>query len=196
MNRIYYLTGKSSSGKDLILRRLLEKSEFSPIILYTTRPMRENEKNGREYQFVDRGDFCKMRSRGLVLEYRTYNTTQGEWTYFTAVGSVDLSKGNCLGIGTLESYAALKKHFGELIVPLYIEVEDGLRLARALKRERREASPKYAEMCRRFLADCQDFSEEKLLDAGITRRFSNNGEPEECLEEILRYISGIQGDDE
>lgn len=188
MNHIFYLIGKSSSGKDTIFRRLLERLELKPIILYTTRPMRENEHEGREYYFVSSDAFSRMRAEGLVLEYRTYNTIQGEWTYFTAVGSVDLSRESCLGIGTLESYAALKKHFGELLVPLYIEVEDGLRLSRALERERQETAPKYAELCRRFLADAEDFSEEKLLAARITRRFSNNGEPEECLEEIIQYV--------
>ncbi|MCM1528988.1 MAG: hypothetical protein NC093_03215 [Alistipes sp.] len=188
MNHIFYLIGKSSSGKDTIFRRLLERLELAPIILYTTRPMRGNEQEGREYYFVSRDAFSQMRDEGSVLEYRTYNTVQGEWTYFTAVGSVDLSRESCLGIGTLESYSALKKYFGELLVPLYIEVEDGLRLYRALERERQETEPKYAELCRRFLADAEDFSEEKLLAAGITRRFSNNGMPGECLDEIVQYV--------
>jgi hypothetical protein len=69
-------------------------------------------------------------------------------------------------------------------VPIYIEVEDGLRLARAVERERLQTNPKYAELCRRFLADSSDFSEEKLKEAGISRRFSNEGEIEECIDEI------------
>lgn len=60
------------------------------------------------------------------------------------------------------------------MVPLYVEVDDRLRLSRALERERKQTEPKYAEMCRRFLADCEDFTEEKIAEAGIVRRFSNN----------------------
>lgn len=195
MNRIFYLIGKSSSGKDSVFRQLFSRLELTPIILYTTRPMRENEDDGREYHFVSHEEFRRMRSENSVLEYRIYNTVQGEWIYFTAADSIDLSRGNCLGIGTLESYTALKKHFGELLVPLYIEVEDGIRLSRAIERERRESVPKYAELCRRFLADSEDFSDGKLRDAGITNRFSNNGEPGECLEEILRYIDDLQRED-
>ena len=56
---------------------------------------------------------------------------------------------------------------------IYIEVEDGLRLERALKRERKQASPKYEEMCRRFLADAKDFSEENLMAAGIKEKYQN-----------------------
>ena len=75
---------------------------------------------------------------------------------------------------------------------MYIEVDDGLRLARAVERERRQAEPKYSELCRRFLADEEDFSEENLSRAGITRRFENR-ELDECLAEIEEYIRSMEG---
>ena len=184
MNRIFYIMGKSSSGKDTIYNRIRSEEKLLPVVLYTTRPMRENEENGREYHFVDRTCFDKMKSEGKVIEERIYNTIHGEWIYFTSKDSIDIEKGNCIGIGTLESYVKIKEHFGEAVVPIYIEVEDGLRLARAVERERLQTNPKYAELCRRFLADSSDFSEEKLKEAGISRRFSNEGEIEECIDEI------------
>ena len=184
MNRIFYIMGKSSSGKDTIYNRIRSEEKLLPVVLYTTRPMRENEENGREYHFVDRACFDKMKSEGKVIEERIYNTIHGEWIYFTSKESIDIEKGNCIGIGTLESYVKIKEHFGEAVVPIYIEVEDGLRLARAVERERLQTNPKYAELCRRFLADSSDFSEEKLKEAGIIRRFSNEGEIEECIDEI------------
>lgn len=184
MNCIFYIMGKSSSGKDTIYNRIRLEENLLPVVLYTTRPMRENEENGREYHFVDRACFDKMKSEDKVIEERIYNTIHGEWIYFTSKDSIDLEKGNCIGIGTLESYVKIKEHFGEAVVPIYIEVEDGLRLARAVERERLQTNPKYAELCRRFLADSSDFSEEKLKEAGISRRFSNEGEIEECIDEI------------
>lgn len=184
MNCIFYIMGKSSSGKDTIYNRIRLEENLLPVVLYTTRPMRENEENGREYHFVDRACFDKMKSEGKVIEERIYNTIHGEWIYFTSRDSIDIEKGNCIGIGTLESYVKIKEHFGEAVVPIYIEVEDGLRLARAVERERLQTNPKYAELCRRFLADSSDFSEEKLKEAGISRRFSNEGEIEECIDEI------------
>ena len=184
MNCIFYIMGKSSSGKDTIYNRIRLEENLLPVVLYTTRPMRENEENGREYHFVDRACFDKMKSEGKVIEERIYNTIHGEWIYFTSRDSIDLEKGNCIGIGTLESYVKIKEHFGEAVVPIYIEVEDGLRLARAVERERLQTNPKYAELCRRFLADSSDFSEEKLKEAGISRRFSNEGKIEECIDEI------------
>ena len=68
-------------------------------------------------------------------------------------------------------------------------MEDGLRLARALERERAQENPRYAELCRRFLADCEDFSEEKLAEAGIRQRFCNR-DLERCFEELSKEIRG------
>ena len=56
-----------------------------------------------------------------------------------------------------------------------------------MKRERSQEIPRYEEMCRRFLADQEDFSEEKIAAAGITRKFQNV-DLEECVEEITEYI--------
>lgn len=191
MGRIYYIMGKSSSGKDTIYSRLLaeEKLDFQNIILYTTRPIRQGEVQGREYYFVDENRFREFQQAGKVIEYRTYQTVHGPWTYFTADdGQVNLEERNYLAIGTLESYSNMRKYYGEdKICPVYIEVEDGERLRRAMMREESQENPRYAEMCRRFLADTDDFSEDNLHRAGITRRYQNT-DLESCLEEIRQYI--------
>ena len=51
-----------------------------------------------------------------------------------------------------------------------------------------------AELCRRFLADEADFSEEKLSEAGIVKRFQND-DLERCLQEIFREITKLEGDE-
>ena len=194
MGKIYCVMGKSSSGKDTVYKKLKEQyKEFRLIVPYTTRPIREGEKDGVEYYFVDPEQFRAMKEDGKVIESRSYNTKCGIWTYFTADdGQIDLSAADYLLIGTLVSYQALREYFGEeAIVPVYLEVEDGLRLARAHERERRQEKPKYAEMCRRFLADEEDFSEENLIKSGITERFGNE-DFTECLNKIQRYIEEIR----
>ena len=194
MGKIYCVMGKNSSGKDTVYKKLKEQyKEFRLIVPYTTRPIREGEKDGVEYYFVDPEQFRAMKEDGKVIESRSYNTKCGIWTYFTADdGQIDLSAADYLLIGTLVSYQALREYFGEeAIVPVYLEVEDGLRLARALERERRQEKPKYAEMCRRFLADEEDFSEENLIKSGITERFGNE-DFTECLNKIQRYIEEIR----
>ena len=103
-------------------------------------------------------------------------------------GKIDLSKHSYLYIVTLEGYQKIQRYFGKsCVVPIYIEVEDGERLLRAIARERQQKTPQYEEMCRRFLADAADFSEKKLTEAGITRRFINN-DMEGTIQEITEYI--------
>ena len=189
MSKIFYLMGKSASGKDTIYKKVKERMpELKTIVIYTTRPIREGEKNGREYYFVDDKKLKEFQEAGKVIELREYNTVHGIWKYFTVDDGQFDGDDNYLAIGTLESYVQLRAYFGqERLVPLYVEVEDGLRLERALARERMQATPKYEEMCRRFLADAADFSVENLNSAGITRKFVNIN-MEKCVDEIVLGI--------
>ena len=185
--------GKSASGKDHIYARLAAHEELGlkKLVLYTTRPIRAEEEDGKQYYFVDDKKLEEFQEKGCVIEARAYHTVHGIWTYFTADdGQVNLETSDYLGIGTLESYVKMREYYGgEALCPLYIEVEDGERLARALNRERSQKTPRYEEMCRRFLADQEDFSEEKIAAAGIERRFQNIA-LEKCVEEITQYIRG------
>ena len=190
MGKIFYLMGKSSSGKDTIYKKLQQRfPELSTITLYTTRPVRETEVDGREYHFVDEKTLQKLEADGKVIELRAYDTVHGIWKYFTVDdGQIDLKNNSYLVIGTLESYEQMCKYFGtDVVIPIYLEVEDGERLQRALLREKEQRIPKYAEMCRRFLADSEDFSEENLTKAGIKKRFENL-DSKRCTEEIVLYI--------
>ena len=176
VHHLFYLMGKSASGKDSLYHVLSERLPLLPVVLYTTRPKRAHEQDGRDYHFIGQTELAAMRASGELIEERTYHTVAGDWTYCTAKGSVPLAQGDCLGIGTPESFEQLRGYLGtDTVIPLYIEVEDGLRLQRALDRERAQEKPNYAELCRRFLTDTEDFSEEKLLEAGITRRYRRSG---------------------
>ena len=191
MSKIFYMMGKSSSGKDTIYNRIINDDSLSlrTIVGYTTRPMREGEENGREYFFVTIDEMEDLERQGKVIERRTYNTVHGPWNYFTVDDSqVDLKTFNYLLIGTLESYEKVRNYYGnDVVVPIFIEVDDGVRLMRALKREMEQKEPKYAELCRRFLADSTDFSEDKIKSLGIDKRFVND-DMEVCIEDIKRFI--------
>ncbi len=191
MGKIFYIMGKSACGKDKIYSRLAadEELHLRKLILYTTRPIRAGEEYGKQYYFTDEKTLKEFRRSGRLIEARAYHTVHGIWTYFTADdGQVQLEEADYLGIGTLESFQKMKKYYGESsVVPIYIEVENGERLSRALKREKKQETPKYAEMCRRFLADEDDFSEENVLKAGIWKRFKNI-DLDECVQEIKQYI--------
>ncbi len=190
MGKICYIMGKSASGKDSVFKELRNRfPEYKEIVLYTTRPIREGETEGVEYHFVGEERLLELEREGRVIEQRSYQTKHGIWRYFTADdGQIDLQKYNYLVIGTLESYANMRKYFGaDMMVPVYVEVEDGERLCRALARERMQKEPKYTEMCRRFLADEEDFSEENLKKAGIGKKFENM-KFEDCIDKIGVYL--------
>ena len=190
MGKIYYMMGKSSSGKDTLYKEVLKAlPKLKTLVLYTTRPIREGEQEGIEYHFVTDEELERFEKAGKIIEERTYDTVYGAWKYATIEdGQINLAAYDYLVIGTLESYAGMKKCYGaENLVPIYIEVEDGERLSRALSRERQQEQPKYEEMCRRFLADQKDFSEENLAAAGITRRYQNDDKVR-CKEEIVEVI--------
>ena len=193
MGRIYCIMGKSSSGKDTIFKILLQRKDvnLNRIVSYTTRPQRSNEKPGDEYNFVSIQEKDKLLAEGKVIEIREYNTVHGPWFYFTVDdGNVDLENEDYLIIGTVESFVKIRDYYGEdKVLPIYIEVDDGIRLSRALERERGQEHPKYEEMCRRFLADQQDFSEENLKAARISNVFINNEDSVITSDRIAAFIN-------
>lgn len=194
MGKIFYLMGKSSSGKDTLYKELLRANQaegfLRAIVSYTTRPIRVGEREGREYHFVQEEEFQRLLALGKVIEHREYQTFHGIWRYFMVDdGQVSLEgKQNYIMIGTLEGYESMKRYFGaDQVAPILIELDDGVRLQRALNREKKQQTPKYQEMCRRFLADSEDFAENKIQAAGIGRRFQNEN-LKQCLSEITDYI--------
>ena len=191
--KIIYIVGKSSVGKDTIYKELKEKIDIKPYVLYTTRPIRTGEEDGVNYHFLKKYEMDEFinNPEAKVIEYRVYNTVFGPWTYATIADAQLESEKDLLMEGTLESYNAVRKYFENSenvnVIPIYIEVDDGIRLERALKREMEQENPKYEEMCRRFLADSDDFAEDKILESGIKKRFKNIN-IDECVQEIIDYI--------
>ena len=191
MGKIFYLMGKSASGKDAVYGRLIkdEALGLKPYVCCTTRPMRSGEQNGREYFFTTVQQLKEYEESGKLIEKRVYHTVYGDWFYYSVDSeNVDLENENYLCIGTLESFVKMRAYYGaQKVIPLYMEVEDGERLIRAVNRERLQKTPGYKELCRRFITDSEDFSEERLKEAGIAKRFQNEN-LEECVNEIKKCM--------
>lgn len=191
MGKIFCVMGKSSSGKDTLFKLLKEDKDLDliPLVPYTTRPKRENETEGVEYHFIDEAALQQYAQSGKIIEKREYQTVNGIWYYCTIDdGMIDLSHGNYIVIATLEAYQHLKSHFGtESVVPIYIAVDDLLRLERALAREKQQKNPNCDELCRRFLADNADFNPEKLK-VNTIRTVYNNDILEDCFNRIKKDI--------
>ena len=186
MGKIFIIMGKSATGKDTVAAKLRARLEEKGVVLkeivdYTTRPMRENEVDGEDYHFATEEKLQELKDQGKVIECRCYQTIHGPWYYFNVDDGQFDTEEDCLLISTIEGFAQIRNYFGsERVIPLYLEISDRTRLHRAMEREDQQSSPKYAELCRRFLADNEDFSEEKILAEGIRERYSNE-DLEECL---------------
>ena len=191
MNRIFVLMGKSSSGKDSIFKELTQKDSGSinTVVPYTTRPIREGERDGVEYRFSDENTYKELKAAGKIIEERSYNTVRGLWRYFTVDDGSFARECDILMIGTLDTFISIRDYFGDRkdVVPIYIECDDGERLIRAVHREKTRSIPDYRELCRRFLADDEDFSEERLNRAGVKIRIRND-DLMKCVQEVRSEI--------
>ena len=194
MGHLYIFMGKSASGKDTLYREVMVRHpRLRPVITYTTRPIRSGETDGKEYHFVSEEQLQEMQSSGKVVECRCYQTVKGPWYYFTADdGQIDFDKGDSCMITTLAGYEQIRDYFGtERVIPLYIEVDDMVRMERSLLREKEQEQPCVAEVCRRFLADEEDFAEENLMRLNISKRIENSSLEKAIteIESILRFSS-------
>lgn len=157
------LCGKSGSGKDTILKRLCKRG-FTPIVSLTSRPIREGETNGVEYNFVSRELFESLIRDDKLIEYRTYDTLVGgepdTWYYGLEKAAVDLEN-DYVVILDLNGAKNFMEYFGrENCMCVYIDVLDGIRTGRAKQR----GSFDETEWNRRMEADAEDFSMDKRKD--------------------------------
>lgn len=174
--------GRSGSGKDTLCSRLLgELPDLRPLKLYTTRPRRSECEDG--YIFVSPEKLDALICAHGLIERRDYDTVHGVWSYATIDdGLPDCCYACVLTPQALPSYRA---HFSaENVLPIFLEVDEGDLLMRSVAREKAQPSPRYAELCRRFLADCADFSPEKLSALEPVVRLCND-DPDECFARLL-----------
>ena len=202
MGRIFVVMGKTSSGKDTIYKRVLEtltlnqgKTAPKTVVIYTTRPMRPGETNGVEYFFATEEELQKLREAGKVIEERCFHTVHGPWFYFTVNdGQIDLNNHSYLMINTLAGFEMIRNYYSkdgeDVVIPIYIEADAKDRLIRYINRESLQKNPNYKEVCRRFLADEEDFAEEELQRLGITKRYFNQ-DLDACCKEIEADITSL-----
>ena len=199
MGKIFVVMGKTSSGKDTVYKRVLDSleakaGEAAPktVVIYTTRPMRPGETNGVEYFFATEEELQKLREDGKVIEERCFHTVHGPWYYFTVNdGQIDLENHSYLMINTLAGFEMIRDYYNkEQVIPVYIEADAKDRLIRYINRESLQKNPNYKEVCRRFLADEEDFAEEELQRLGISKRYFNR-DLDECCKEIEADIAAL-----
>ena len=154
--------GKCASGKDTHLKEKV-RDGYIPIVSYTTRPIRDGEVDGVDYNFVTNEEFQQLLSDGKIMEYRSYETLvdnkKDVWYYGSP--RVDLSAGEYVGVVTVSGvWAYLKEYGSKNIEVIYLNVDDDIRRKRAENR----GSFDETEWNRRLKADAEDFSKDKIYE--------------------------------
>lgn len=127
------LVGASGSGKTSVAKEL-EKRGYSRVVTYTTRPMRNGEKDGVDYHFLSDEDFDTIKD--CFVEHSTYRG----WEYGCGISIRDIDNKNSVVILTPCGMRKLKKSYpNSLIYPnkifvVYLNVDRNARLVKILQR--------------------------------------------------------------
>lgn len=157
-HKIIILCGKSASGKGLIEDKLV-KNNYKRIITNTTRPMREKEREGVDYNFLTNEQFMELVHNGQMIEWRKYNTEFGVWYYGSSANNIDLNIHDYVITLTLDGAEAFINYFGaENCIVFYIDAPKSVREKRAKER----GSFHQNEWDRRVKTDNADFSLDKV----------------------------------
>lgn len=150
---IIVLVGESASGKTTLAKKFEEEADFSRVITYTTRPMREGEENGVDYHFISDKQFDEMNEKGQFIEHAEYRG----WKYGTAIDS--LFEGNKIVVLTPAGARAMKRNWDKIFHRvtrqnkiIYIKVDRRSRLTKMLER-----GDDIEESYRRSLSDVGQF---------------------------------------
>ena len=184
VGKLFCLLGKSGAGKDTLFEQVTHSPAFcgriSPVVLYTTRPKRESEVCGKHYHFVSVGQMDELERRGCIVEKRQYDTVHGVWHYFTAAFELP-ERGDLITITTPHGTKKLAGKIGaQNMVLIHLVASDKTRLERSIVREGKQTRPNYAEVCRRYLADEQDFADADFSGFAVFE-IDANRKPDDAL---------------
>lgn len=158
---IHAYIGKSAAGKDTMVRKILSQySKIKPIVLWSTRPMREGEVQDVTYHFVSDEEFEAHKAAGGFVESRKYDTLYNNvpavWKYGTPIVDPD---GEYVIPIEIEGVTKLIEYYGaENVDVIYIMASDETRKERAIKRK----TFSEVEWERRLISETETFSEENI----------------------------------
>lgn len=156
--KLILLIGCMASGKDTILKEMINEGYAEPVISHTSRPMRKGEKDGIEYHFVSAEEMLKMKENNEFIEFKSYKAANNEKWYY-GVNKNSLEKGlskNYILIVDITGMRQIKEYFKDdkdmEITTIFLDVDKETRRKRAIRRDDMTLE-KVKEIERRLEAD-------------------------------------------
>ena len=176
--KVIALMGEAGSGKDFLLGAALKRfPEYHGIISCTTRPPRENEKDGIHYHFLSEEEFEYRMENNEMFEHVEFRG----WYYGTGVDSLSPASIN-IGVFNVEGIRQLIKDPRVDLKVFWVAAAPKTRLLRQLNREK---NPDVEEVIRRFRTDEEDFA---TVDFDYEVINNDNLTFSETLGEIQRLV--------
>ena len=134
MKKIVCLLGKTASGKTTIAKELIDKYGFHNWVSYTTRPMRDGEKDGKDYYFVTDEEFAQLPNK---IDERAYKVYDGSvWRY----SHTDCYQGRSIVVVDRKGLEDYRKFYGkENVFAVYIDSPDDARKFRYFNRQKNDS---------------------------------------------------------
>ena len=176
------IMGKTSSGKDAVVNELISKHGFRKCITYTTRPMRDGEKQDITYHFITEDEFKQKIKEDFFAEYKSYNTEFGVWYYGVALEDIEKADNNTVIILTPDDYRDIIKKVKNRPKSIYIYANNSTIKERLINRG---DDPKEAQ--RRLEHDNIDF---KGVETEVDKIVYNNkgSNINDVVNKILKYL--------
>lgn len=187
-NKLFVLLSESSGGKDTLLNMIVKNEFLKPVISTTTRKMRSNEEQDREYHFVTKEEFMLMEAKDEFLETTSYLIpSEGIVKYGLAKKDVVLSKSSYVVILNPIGLQQVEEQLGkENVVSIYIHRNDKDRFISYLNREEKEFSLILEDAYERFKKDLNDFAG---IETKVDYVINNNGSLEDMLLQFLEILN-------
>ena len=187
-NKLFVLLSESSGGKDTLLNMIVKNEFLKPVISTTTRKMRSNEEQDREYHFVTKEEFMLMEAKDEFLETTSYLIpSEGIGKYGLAKKDVVLSKSSYVVILNPIGLQQVEEQLGkENVVSIYIHRNDKDRFISYLNREEKEFSLILEDACERFKKDLNDFAG---IETKVDYVINNDGSLEDMMIQFLEILN-------
>ena len=176
------IMGKTSSGKDTVVNELISKYGFRKCVTYTTRLMRDGEKQDITYHFITEDDFKQKIRENFFAEYKSYDTEFGIWYYGVALEDVENADDKTVIILTPDGYRDVIKKVKNKPKSIYIYANNSTIKERLINRG---DDPKEAQ--RRLEHDNIDF---KGVETEVDKIVYNNkgSNINDVVNKILKYL--------